>query len=141
MGCHALFQGIFPNQGLNPGLLNFRQILYRLSHQGNPSNCLTGVMVPCIVSTVGILSISDSGFCGLFTGHCRLLRSLSTKTNSFMSTTLKPQFSLSLFMPYDLILKLYYYFLMFLIYMAVLSLSSSTWDLVPSPRRTLGPLH
>ena len=33
---HALLQGIFPTQGLNPGLLHFRQILYWLSHQGSP---------------------------------------------------------------------------------------------------------
>ena len=32
--CHALFQGIFPTQGSNPGPLHCRQILYRLSHQG-----------------------------------------------------------------------------------------------------------
>ena len=36
MGCHSLLQGIFPTQGLNPGLLRFRQILYHLSHQGSP---------------------------------------------------------------------------------------------------------
>ena len=35
-GCHALLQGIFPTQGLNPGLLHCRQILYRLSYQGSP---------------------------------------------------------------------------------------------------------
>ena len=34
--CHALLQGIFPTQGLNPGLLHFRWILYHLSHQINP---------------------------------------------------------------------------------------------------------
>ena len=34
VGCHALFQGIFPTQGSNPGLLHCRQILYCLSHQG-----------------------------------------------------------------------------------------------------------
>ena len=28
--------GIFPTQGLNPGLLHCRQILYCLSHQGSP---------------------------------------------------------------------------------------------------------
>ena len=28
--------GIFPAQGLNPGLLHCRQTLYRLSHQGSP---------------------------------------------------------------------------------------------------------
>ena len=35
VGCHALFQGIFPTQGSNLGLLHCRQILYRLSHQGS----------------------------------------------------------------------------------------------------------
>ena len=30
--CHALFQGIFPTQGSNPGLPHCRQILYQLSH-------------------------------------------------------------------------------------------------------------
>ena len=33
VGCHALLQGIFPTQGLNPGLLHCRQILYHLSLQ------------------------------------------------------------------------------------------------------------
>ena len=33
---HALLQGIFPTQESNPGLRHFRQILYHLSHQGNP---------------------------------------------------------------------------------------------------------
>ena len=33
--CHFLLQGIFPIQGLNPGLLHCRQILYHLSHQGS----------------------------------------------------------------------------------------------------------
>ena len=37
MGCHFLLQGIFPTQGLNPGLLHCRQILYQLSCKGNPS--------------------------------------------------------------------------------------------------------
>ena len=36
VGFHALLQGIFPTQGSNPGLPYCRQILYRLSHQGNP---------------------------------------------------------------------------------------------------------
>ena len=34
--CRALLQGIFPIHGLNPGLSHCRQILYHLSHQGNP---------------------------------------------------------------------------------------------------------
>ena len=35
--CHFLLQGIFPTQGLNLGLLHFRQILYQLSYQGRPT--------------------------------------------------------------------------------------------------------
>ena len=38
-GLSSLLQGIFLTQGLNPGLLHCRQILYRLSHQGS-SWCL-----------------------------------------------------------------------------------------------------
>ena len=34
MGCQALLQGIFPTQGLDPGLPHCRQTLYCLSHQG-----------------------------------------------------------------------------------------------------------
>ena len=33
LGCHSLLQGIFPAQGLNLGLLCWRQILYHLSNQ------------------------------------------------------------------------------------------------------------
>ena len=36
VGCQAIFQGIFSTQGSNLGLPHCRQILYRLSHQGNP---------------------------------------------------------------------------------------------------------
>ena len=36
VGCHSLLQRIFPTQGLNPGLLNCRWIVYHLSHQGSP---------------------------------------------------------------------------------------------------------
>ena len=36
VGYHSLLQGIFPIQGLNPGLLHYWQILHRLSHQGSP---------------------------------------------------------------------------------------------------------
>ena len=36
VGCHALLQGIFPTQGLNPGLLHCKPVLYWLSHQGSP---------------------------------------------------------------------------------------------------------
>ena len=35
VGSLSLLQGIFPAQGLNPGLPHCRQILYQLSHQGS----------------------------------------------------------------------------------------------------------
>ena len=38
VSCHALLQGLVPNQGWNPGLLHCRQILYSLSHQGSPKD-------------------------------------------------------------------------------------------------------
>ena len=41
MGCHALLQGIFPTQGLNPGLPHCRRILYCLSLQGRNSSYLS----------------------------------------------------------------------------------------------------
>ena len=40
VGCHALLQGIFLTQGLNPGLLHCRWILYQLSHQGSPQGLI-----------------------------------------------------------------------------------------------------
>ena len=36
VGSLSLLQGIFPTQGLNPGLLHYRWILYQLSHKGSP---------------------------------------------------------------------------------------------------------
>ena len=40
VGCHSLLQGIFLTQGLNPGLLQCRQILCSVSHQGRPTGRL-----------------------------------------------------------------------------------------------------
>ena len=40
VGSLSLLQGIFPTQGLNPGLPHCRQILYQLSHQGSPSSAI-----------------------------------------------------------------------------------------------------
>ena len=36
VGSLSLLQGIFPTQGLNPGLPHGRQILYQLRHKGSP---------------------------------------------------------------------------------------------------------
>ena len=39
-------RGIFPTQGLNSGLLHCTQILYHLSHQGSPSDHISGTTQP-----------------------------------------------------------------------------------------------
>jgi len=36
VGILSLLQGFFPTQGLNPDLLQWRWILYQLSHKGSP---------------------------------------------------------------------------------------------------------
>ena len=41
VGGHSLLQGIFPTQGLNPGLPHCKWILYQLSHQGSPNMAWT----------------------------------------------------------------------------------------------------
>ena len=38
MGYHFLLQGVFLTLGLNPALPHYRQMLYRLSHQGSHLN-------------------------------------------------------------------------------------------------------
>ena len=43
VGCHFLLQGIFPTQGLNPGLLNRRRIPYHLSHVPSKGTNFTGL--------------------------------------------------------------------------------------------------
>ena len=40
MCCHSLLHWIFLTQGLNPGLLRCRQILYHVNHQGSPHICI-----------------------------------------------------------------------------------------------------
>ena len=45
MGCHALLQGIFLTNGLNPGLLHCRHICWHLSLQGSPHIVGTNLIV------------------------------------------------------------------------------------------------
>ena len=45
VGSHSLLQGIFPTQGLNPGILYCRQVLYCLSHQGSPATGAKSVYI------------------------------------------------------------------------------------------------
>ena len=52
VGSLSLFQGIFPTQGLNQGLLHCRRILYQLSYRGSPHS----LSLPCILC-VHVLSL------------------------------------------------------------------------------------
>ena len=56
-GCHALLQGIFLTQGLNPNLLHWKQVLDHLSCRGSPTmhifchkslSYLLGTFLDCI---------------------------------------------------------------------------------------------
>ena len=58
VGCHSLLQGIFPAQGLNPGLLHCRQILYRLSHQGRANKVVERLIVYSSIPRVHVFSVS-----------------------------------------------------------------------------------
>ena len=60
-------QGIFLTQGLNSGFLHCRQILYRLSHQGNPSYLCTNYLCCNIKKfTCPIFLSSNSTLCTCF---------------------------------------------------------------------------
>ena len=69
MSSHFLLQGIFPTQGLNPGLLHGRQILYHLNHQRSPSICVsflersikTRIILWVFVASVLIWSLHGRG--------------------------------------------------------------------------------
>ena len=47
VGSHSLLQGIFPTQGLNPGLPHCRQILYQLGHQESLHAMSTYIYIQC----------------------------------------------------------------------------------------------
>ena len=55
-------RGIFPTQGLNPGLLHCRQILYQLSHKGSPQNHLGAQLYSCLrLQWIPLLSTGIEG--------------------------------------------------------------------------------
>ena len=58
-GCHFLLQGIFPTQGLNPGLLHFKQLLYCLNYQGSPSVCAGLINMMRFLSLIRLLGITE----------------------------------------------------------------------------------
>ena len=51
VGSHFLLQGIFPTQGLNSGVLHFRQILYCLNYQGSPEALCVYIYIYIFVHT------------------------------------------------------------------------------------------
>ena len=84
VGCHDLLQGIFPTQGLNPGLPHCRQILYHLSYQGNQSICLLSLISALLQSLCiccsflsGCLSLTPTHNCLFFIPQvsCQMLPS------------------------------------------------------------------
>ena len=62
VGCRFLLHGIFPTQGLNPGLLHCRQILYQLSHQGSLRKFRRGGKVDVIFSILWTMFLSKRKF-------------------------------------------------------------------------------
>ena len=50
VGSRSLLPGIFPTQGLNPGLPHCRWILYQLSRQGSPRPRLPLKLLACLLS-------------------------------------------------------------------------------------------
>ena len=58
VGCHAHHQEIFLTQGLNPGLLHCRQILYHLNHQGSPRNDFIAPLFLCLFLTTLFLTFN-----------------------------------------------------------------------------------
>ena len=57
VGCHLLFQGIFPTQALNPHLLHCRQILNPLSHLGSPSAIIVIIIYVPIIKVMSSASV------------------------------------------------------------------------------------
>ena len=55
VGCHALLQGIFPTQRMNPGFPHCKWILYQLSHQLEGSLSLLQWIFPTQESNQGLL--------------------------------------------------------------------------------------
>ena len=90
VGCHFLLQEIFPTQGLNQGLLHYRQTLYCLSHQGSlPRTTLISVLKvwhpwsPLSQGkTRGLVTLWYSSLLHK-TNSCAMLRTYSWTTPSF----------------------------------------------------------
>ena len=55
VGCHALLQGLFPTQGLNPGLPHCRQFLYHLRHQWSPTTYWNDPVLPIPTQAIVVI--------------------------------------------------------------------------------------
>ena len=65
VGSLSLLQGIFPAQGLNPGLMHCRWILYQVSHQGSMAQIkFTQIKTPKYAEWIkGILDTTERNIC------------------------------------------------------------------------------
>ena len=52
VGSLSLFQQIFPTQGLDPGLLHCRWILYQLSYRGSPTFNSNSSLIPIVFLSI-----------------------------------------------------------------------------------------
>ena len=97
-------QGIFPTQGLNPGLLHCRQILYQLSYQGSPTPDEADAIITLPSSLkmtrafpggpVIKTSPSNAGDVGLIPGRgAEISHALWSKTNKQTNIKQKPYFN------------------------------------------------
>ena len=59
VGSLSLLQGLLPTQGLNPGLLCCRQILYQLSYQGSPKQAQI-IKLFLWIRSLGMAQLGDS---------------------------------------------------------------------------------
>ena len=65
VGIHSFLLEIFPTQGLNLGLLHYRQILYHLSHQGSLSRVKIYSLIVLLSQFSTSCSMSSSNYCFL----------------------------------------------------------------------------
>ena len=91
VGCHALLQGIFPTQELNPGLPNCRQILYWLNYQGSKAHeVVLALWAQVVIRQVGFCLGTES-LCFLSPSRrrwcCRVLCSALSRVRLYDSIT------------------------------------------------------
>ena len=95
VGSLSLLQGIFPTQGLNPGLPYCRRILYQLSHKGSaPVNSLSFSFLICetvMKYLIGQVTVS-SETCQDMAGNYHLSFTMVILTKDYDKTILSPAY-------------------------------------------------